>query len=265
VSRTGNPGPTRVKLPRWLSETTRVLLIETKYTNKSKKNSSRSNNRNEEVTRRFHFNHTTTITNGAAAAALDLNTLETYAEDFGELSDMYRYFRVNSMSVTAWVDFTAGSGQGLLYGIYHAPNGVGAAPAIGLEGRYSMGHGWAVFSGVGAAGHNAVLKLAKSDLHTITPWFVTLNDTSAGADADGPGSILFVQAASVNTGTLLYEVEMDITFRTILDPETISAAAEKRVLAKIESEARAKLGKLGEAQNQQAPPSAAVVLQMRRR
>jgi hypothetical protein len=264
VSRCGNPAPTKVKLPPRSSETRGVLYIDNKYTNKNKRNSSRSN-KQDEVTRRFHFNHSSTITNGASSNDLDLNTLESYAEDFAELSEMYRFFRINSLSVTAWVDFTVGTGSALLYGLYHAPNGVGAGPVVtGVEGRFSMGHGWAVYSGVGAAGKNARLALAKSDLHTITPWFVTLNDTSAGADADGPGVIKFIQPSGpTNTGTCLFEVEMSITFRTILDPETISAAAERRVLDRIESEARAKLGKLGEPACQQAAPPAAVLLRRR--
>jgi hypothetical protein len=267
VSRSSEPAPTRVKLPRWLSETARVLLIETKYTNKkqSKKNSSRSKN-GEEVRRHFHFNHATTISNGSAAANLDLNGLEAYAEDFAQLSDMYRYFRINKFSVTAWVDMTAGTGNELLYAIYHAPNGTGATPfATGLEGKYAMGHAWMNDAAAGLAGKNAKLVLTKDDLTTISPWFVTLNDTAGGADMDGPGVLAFTQATTMtNAGTLLYEVEMDITFRTILDPETVSAAAEKRVLDRMDREARVKLGKLGEPQNQQAAPPAAAI-QLRRR
>lgn len=266
MSRYGNPIPTKVKLSPRFSETRGVLYIENKYTNKNKKNSSRSR-KYEEVTRRFHFNHSTTIANGSAAANLDLNGLEAYAEDFAQLSDMYRYFKIDHFVVTAWVDLTAGTGQELLYAIYHAPNGTGATPLVtGLEGRYAMGHAWSTDSTAALPGHNARLALSKADLHTISPWFVTLNDTGGGADMDGPGVLAYTQAtATTNAGTLLFEIDMTVTFRTILDPETVSAAAEKRVLAKIETEARAKLGKLGEPACQQAaPPAAATTLQRRR-
>lgn len=246
------------------------ISIETKYTNKNNKkskNSSRSK-KFEEVRRRFHFNHSTTITNGSASANLDLNGLEAYAEDFAQLSDMYRYFRINRFSVTSWVDMTAGTGLELLYGLYHAPNGTGATPLVtGLEGRYAMGHAWSGDTTVGAmAGHNAHLVLTSDDLHTISPWFVTLNDTGGGADMDGPGVIAYTQATTMtNSGNCVYEIEMDITFRTILDPETVSAAAERRVLDRIDREARAKLGKLGEPAYQQGGPPTAATLPLRRR
>lgn len=190
----------------------------------------------EEVSRRFHFTCITAYANGIATTALSLNALETVCLGFAELSDLYRYFKINKLKVTAWVGgVVSSSDEEGFYALYHTPNGAtGTAPTLNdMEGKFALGHVW-TYSSVGVPGKNAVLELQRDDLTTISPWFVTLDDSSGGADMDGPGVINFVQASGVtDSGDIIYEVDMHVTFKTMLDPSTISAAAEKRALSTI--------------------------------
>lgn len=204
-------------------------------------NKTKSKKTGGEVRRRFHFTVISPYTNGVATTDLDLNALETVCVGFAQLSDMYRYFRLNSLKVTTWVGgVVSSSDEEGFYALYHQPNGALVQPTLNdLEGKFALGHVW-TYSSVGVPGKNAVLHLRHDDLSTISPWFVTMNDTSGGADMDGPGEVIFVQPSGVtDSGDIIFEVEMDVTFKTILDPSTISAAAEKRVLLDIEKRALA--------------------------
>lgn len=202
--------------------------------NKTTKANKRANG---EVRRRFHFTCISPYTNGAATTDLNLNSLETVCLGFAELSDLYRYFKFNKLKVTTWVGgVVSSSDEEGFYALYHQPNAATiTVPDLNtLEGKFAMGHIW-TYSSVGVPGKNAVLELHRDDLTTISPWFVTLDDAAGGADMDGPGVIKFIQASGMsNSGDIIYEVDMDVTFKTMLDPSTISAAAERRAMSNIE-------------------------------
>jgi len=212
-------------------------------------NRTKKNRKEGEVTRSFHFTHLTPYTNGVATNDLDLNALETICLGFQELSDLYRYFCINKLTVTAWVGGTVSSSdEEAFYALYHSPNGTtGATPVLNdVEGKFAVGHAW-IYSSVGVPGKNATLALAKDDLTTISKWFVTQNDAAGGADFDGPGVIKFIQPSGVsNTGDIVYDIHFSATFKTMLDPNTISAVAERRALSKMSAKASAKLDKMGD-------------------
>ncbi len=157
---------------------------------------------------------------------LNLNSLETICLDFAELSDMYRYFRLNSVRVKSWVNSNLTTQQ-QNFAIYFQPNGA-TVPVIlsDLEGKFAVG---LMSTGV-VPGEPCELVLGREELHTITPWFVTLNDTPDGADMDGPGAVeLITLSTTTADGDWFAEVHMSVTFRSRLDPASISALVRKRV------------------------------------
>lgn len=168
------------------------------------------------------------MTNGLATS-LNLNAMETDCLDFAELSDMYRYFRINSLRVKSWVFSNLdGTAEAQAFGIYFEPNSSAAQLELrDLEGKFALG----IMEGTARQGTPAELALAREELHTITPWFVTLDDTAAGADTDGPGNITLAVLGTTPTvdGRWLVDIHMSITFRSRLDPSTIQAALRRRV------------------------------------
>lgn len=174
--------------------------------------------------------------------------MEGDSEEFAEMSDLYRYFRINRLRVKGiW---HGASTTPEVFGLYFEPNGATGAPLTvdQLEGKFCIGTTY----GTGFKGDAAEMSLAREELHTITPWFVTLNDTSAGADADGPGSIdLLAESGTTTDGILMIEIEMSITFRSRLDPQSISAKLRARIE---QSEGISKIEKLNsKPEMQQAP------------
>lgn len=160
---------------------------------------------------------------------LDLNALENVVMDFAELSDMYRYFRINSLRVKG---YCMGNGSNSTvpenFAIYFQPNGVTSPVGgiSGLEGHFATG----IIGSPYYRGQAAELVLGREQLHTISPWFVTLNDTAAGADTDGPGAVQLITRNSTQLdGTHLWDVHMSVTFRSPLDPAQISAALLRRI------------------------------------
>jgi len=164
----------------------------------------------------------TTVANGLASAALSLNELETHSLDFAELSDMYRYFRLNSFRVDSRVYLvSAAVPPGPTVMLFEPNNLTGGSPTYDdVEGKFAVGSTWCP----GAAGEAMRLELGPEELHTITPWFVTLNDTAAGADTDGPGVVrLIMDTGAANDGILFDHVQFSATFRSPLDPQEISS------------------------------------------
>lgn len=189
----------------------------------------------EEITIPFHFLEASSYTNGIPAIALNMNQLETFSLGFAEMSDLYRYWRLNSITVkcVAWQESVAVNGRD--FALLYNPNGVTAAASFSsLDGHFALGYTGSNFASNQCRPEPAVLHLTAKEVHTITPWFITLNDTSAGADADGPGTIDYIMRSTVEDGVLLFEVHMSITFRTRLDPAAISLAAERRLMKKLE-------------------------------
>ncbi len=166
------------------------------------------------------------MTNGAASN-LDLNDLEVNALDFAELSDMYRFFRINHLECKAWWTGIVSGTASEPFAIYFQQNGATNTVALSnLEGIFAVG----IAGGEGSQPVPADLKLGRAELTTIVPWFVTLNDTAAGADADGPGNLQFItRSGTTADGYLLYDIHMSVTFRSPLDPTSISANIAKRV------------------------------------
>lgn len=188
------------------------------------------------LTREFHFIVGNTITNGTFGGDLfSLNNLETHCLSLAELSDMYRYVRFNKLDVIG--DWYTGSGIAPEYfALYFLPNGTTATtPALSLlEGKLATGQTHTD----GAKGRRCRMSFGPNELHTIVDWFVTQNDSSAGADADGPGGlVLRAPAASASDGSLYLEVHLNATFRSPLDPDTIAAAIRGRVLDQLAEEA----------------------------
>ncbi len=161
------------------------------------------------------------------ASSLDLNSLETICLDFAELSDMYRYWRMNSLRVRGWVNSNITGSAMQNFAMYFQPNGSTNAISIGdLEGKFSVG----LMASQNSKGESCELVLGREELHTITPWFVTLNDTNAGADTDGPGNIVLTTISTTTAdGDWLADVHMSVTFRSRLDPSSISSLMRKRV------------------------------------
>lgn len=210
---------------------------------KTKSRSSKSSN-GDIVTTKFHFVDATSYTNGVAAQILNLNDIEFFSASFAEMSDLFRYWRINSCKVTcvAWATPGVVDSGGADFFIVHIPNDTTGAATLGnLEGEYARG-----FTGIHAANANytepAHLVLSKSHLHSNVEWFDTLGDAGVNVANDGPGSVDFVMRTTTEDGVLLFDVEVDITFRLRLAPSLISAIRDARVAERVNAELAARKG-----------------------
>jgi len=191
------------------------------------------------LTRDFHIIVLATITDGIFNAdVFSLNNFETRSVQFAQLSDMYRYYRFDKMEITAdW--YTGAVTIPEYFAIYFDPNATTATvPALSLlEGKFATGQSHPT----GAQGRRCHLTLSNQQLHTAVDWFVTSNDTVAGPEFDGPGQLVFrAPAATTSDGSCYLEIHFTATFKSQLDPDTISRLMRDRVLEDLAQEAAAR-------------------------
>jgi hypothetical protein len=207
---------------------------------------SKSKSSDESITTRFHFVEATSYTNGVAAVPLNMNDLEAYCAAFAELSDLYRYWRLNHVKVTcvAWAGSGSVDSASPDFFIVHVPNDTTGIVTLGnLEGEFARG-----FTGMHTTGASetgpAVLVLERSHLHSNVEWFDTLGDVVPNTLTanDGPGIVDFVMRTTTEDGVLLFDVHIDVTFRLRLAPSLISAIRDARVAERVNAELVARKG-----------------------
>lgn len=191
------------------------------------------------VTREFHFIVGNTITNGQFGSdTFSLNNLETHCLALAELSDMYRYLKMNKLEIIGdWYTGVVTTPE--YFALYFSPNSVTTTvPALSLlEGKLATGQTHVT----GAVGRRCHLSLGQEQLHTAVDWFLTQNDTGGGPEFDGPGDlVLRAPAATTSDGSLYLEIRLNATFRGPLDPDTIGSLIRDRVLADLAQEAAAR-------------------------
>lgn len=207
---------------------------------------SKQNNGSDMVHFKFHFLEATSFTNGVAAAVLNFNQLETLCLGFANVNDIFRYWRINHLKVrcTGWVESTGSGGHD--FALVYSPNDTTGSVTFSNLSDSHFETGW--YGEMVTAGANgvppkpAVLEIPGKVLHTNVEWFTTQNDTSMGADGDGPGTVYPLQRSTTADGILYYETWVDVTFRTRMDPAEISAIAMSKATMKLQQSTPAASG-----------------------
>jgi hypothetical protein len=186
----------------------------------------------------FHCVHLAACTESAGVLtttdSFDLTDLESRLLDFQEMSDIFRFFRINSLKCESTVTMLEDSTGMDAFG-YHSvtfqPVGASRETNIGeLEGHFGSVGMQRLIRNSGGGNAEAFcpstpsrLILGPNQLHGPTPWFVTLADATDNA-LDGPGAIWPLGPYQTGaTGSWIMEVWLSITFRSRVDPSTITA------------------------------------------
>jgi hypothetical protein len=195
---------------------------------------------------KFRFIHRSTVTNVSSSLSigtpLNLASLESYAADFAEMSDMFRYFKINDLKVDSTVDtlyLRPGTATNVLaqpFIVYYEPQSSSASGVLqDIEGTYSdlAYQSLVIQEASGPAcpmrGTHAHIHLTPADLDSNVPWYTTLADAS-DPPFDGPGRLYPVGPSTADLVSAFWwaDVTADVTFRQRLDPDSISMRLKRR-------------------------------------
>jgi hypothetical protein len=187
---------------------------------------------------RFTTKFTTEITYGTTVTAYKLLNLDGATATYGlsanssiiaAYMDMYRYFRINRIKIRTI------SSNHLSYPTYpfilsYLAPGNTADPSswTDLETKNQV-------LTFGDPAHIATLDLTLNDLKSVGDWFVTQNDASTEAIYSA-GEIWVASSSNFylwSSPKFAVFVEIDVTFRTLLDPALISSWKNQTISASL--------------------------------
>ena len=152
----------------------------------------------------------------------------TLSESFEQMSDMFRYFKMNSLRTKTWVS-TGSVSANPFYAVFFVPQGI--TNAISSMNQIDSLHasvGVAISNTAGAQ-QPTILNIPGSALAPPGgPWFMTSFDATDGA-FDQAGALTIQMNDTTHDGFFVFELDFNVTFKERLDPSMLALAMKSRV------------------------------------